>query len=274
MTTRRLDTGTDELLCRISDHVATITLNRPEKRNALGEAMRPALREALLATEADPEVRVLVLTGAGEAFCAGGDVSGMGNVLGDGAKGSIEDKVRKLQHAQNEISLRLHEFAKPTIAALPGPAAGAGMSMALACDLRVAADSAALVPAFGRIGLSGDFGGSWLLSRLIGPGRAKEVYFTGRRIEAAEALTLGLFNRVAPLDDLAQATAELAGQLAVGAPVALRYMKENHNRAVVADFKTSLDMEADRMIRCMNTDDHRQAVAAFFARRDPVFQGH
>jgi len=192
MTTRSIETGTDELLCEVTDHVATITMNRPEKRNALGDQMTPALREILLATETDPDVRVVVLTGSGEAFCAGGDVSGMGDNLGGGntAGRSIDDMVRGLQHAQESVSLRLFDFAKPTIAALPGAAAGAGMSIALACDLRIAADSAVLVPAFGRIGLSGDFGGSWLLSRHIGPGRAKEVYFTGRRIDATEAQAL------------------------------------------------------------------------------------
>jgi len=275
MTTRSIETGTDELLCEVTDHVATITMNRPEKRNALGDQMTPALREILLATETDPDVRVVVLTGSGEAFCAGGDVSGMGDNLGGGntAGRSIDDMVRGLQHAQESVSLRLFDFAKPTIAALPGAAAGAGMSIALACDLRIAADSAVLVPAFGRIGLSGDFGGSWLLSRHIGPGRAKEVYFTGRRIDATEAQALGLFNRVVPFADLREQTAELAGQLAQNAPIALRYMKENHNRAMTADLKTTMAMEADRMVRCMHTEDHKQAVQAFFAKTKPEFKG-
>lgn len=271
MTTRHLETGTDDLLCSVTDHVATITLNNPSKRNALGDALTPALRQMLLETEADSDVRVLVLTGAGEAFCAGGDIGGMGASLG--AECSTDEMIRNLQHAQETVSLRLYEFAKPTIAALPGPAAGAGMSLALACDLRVAADSACLVPAFGHIGLSGDFGGSWYLSRLIGPGRAKEVYFTGRRIEASEGAALGLFNRVVPHADLPAATTELAGRIAAGPPVALRYMKENHNRAQVADLKTTMAMEADRMVRTMRTQDHKQAVTAFFEKKTPVFEG-
>ena len=274
MTSRELDTGTAELTCTIADHVATITLNRPEKRYALGDVLTPALRQALLQTEADPDVRVLVLTGAGEAFCAGGDVSGMGDNLGGDTPRSIDEMVRGLQHAQETVSLRLYDFAKPTIAALPGPAAGAGMSIALACDLRVAADTASLVPAFGRIGLSGDFGGSWLLQRLIGPARAKEVYFTGRRIEATEGAALGLFNRVVPFAQLHQQTAELAGQIAQSAPIALRYMKENHNRAQVTDLRSAMMMEADRMVRTMHTQDHKDAVKAFFAKQAPVFKGH
>lgn len=275
MTTRELNTGTDELLCSVTDHVATITLNRPDKRNALGDRLTPALRDALLRTEADPDVRVLVLTGAGGAFCAGGDISGMGDnlSLGAGPNPSFDDLVRNLQHAQETISLRLYEFAKPTIAALPGPAAGAGMSIALACDLRIAAESACLVPAFGQIGLSGDFGGSWLLSRLIGPGRAKEVYFTGRQIEAPEGQALGVFNRVVPADRLIKETGELAAGIANGPPVALRYMKENHNRAMVTDLKTAMALEADRMMRCLHTDDHKHAAEAFFAKRAPEFRG-
>lgn len=275
MTTRVLETGTTDLLCSVTDHVATLTLNRPSKRNAFGDAMTAALREMLSQTEADPDVRVLVLTGAGDAFCGGGDVSGMGdNLGGDKPPATIDEMVRVLQQAQETISLRLYEFAKPTIAALPGAAAGAGMSLALACDLRVAADSAMLVPAFGRIGLSGDFGGSWYLSRLIGPGRAKEVYFTGRRIAADEAAALGLFNRVVARADLQDAVDELAGHLAKGAPVALRYMKENHNRAMVSDLKTTMAMEADRMVRTMHTTDHKKAVTAFFAKQDtPEFSG-
>jgi len=275
MTTRHLDTGTDELLCDVTDHVATITLNRPAKRNALGDVLTPALREALLTTEADPEVRVLVITGAGEAFCAGGDISGMGDNVGagDGPKPSVDDMVRRLQHAQETVTLRLHDFAKPTLAALPGPAAGAGMSIALACDMRIAADTASLVPAFGRIGLSGDFGGSWLLSRLIGPGRAKEVYFTGRRIDAQEGQALGVFNRVVPFADLRRDTTAFAASIAAGAPIALRYMKENHNRAQVLDLKSTMAMEADRMIRALHTDDNKAAVEAFFAKRPAEFRG-
>ena len=273
MTTRRIKTGTPEVLASVSDHVATITLNRPEKRNALSESLTPALRAALDAAESDPDVRVIVLTGAEGAFCAGGDVGGMGDKLGGGTPPSTDDMIRRLQVGQEAVSLRLHDCPKPTIAALPGPAAGAGMSIALACDMRIAATSATLVPAFGRIGLSGDYGGSWFLSRLIGPARAKEVYFTGRRIDPEEGLTLGLFNRVVPDEELAQATAEMAGQIAASAPIALRYMKENHNRAQVMDLKSTLAMEADRMIRTMQTEDHKRAVKAFFAKEKPVFEG-
>ncbi|MFK7754363.1 MAG: enoyl-CoA hydratase-related protein [Sedimentitalea sp.] len=274
MTTRHLDTGAPDLLCSVTDHVATITLNNPAKRNALSDTLTPALRRMLLETEADPDVRVLVLTGAGGAFCAGGDIGGMGNTLSDGGKADVDGMIARLRQGQESVSLKLYEYAKPTIAALPGPAAGAGMSIALACDLRIAAASAFLAPAFGAIGLSGDFGGSWFLSHLIGPGRAKEVYFTSRRIMADEALALGVFNHVAPDDALAEATAEMAQKIAAGAPIAQRYMKQNHNLAMQADLRTTLSQEADRMIRSMLSEDHRNAAAAFLEKRTPTFKGH
>lgn len=273
MTTRHLDTGTDELLCSVSDHVATITLNNPTKRNALSDNLTPALRRMIVATREDPDVRVLVLTGAEGAFCAGGDIGGMGASLAGGEAPEAEAMIERLQQGQNTVSLALYEFPKPTIAALPGPAAGAGMSISLACDLRIASESAFLAPAFGAIGLSGDFGGSWYLSRLIGPGRAKDVYFSSRRIESNEALQLGIFNRVVTDEQLMPTTAYLAKSLAEGPPIALAYMKENINRAATADLPTALDWEADRMIRSMLTEDHKGAAQAFLEKRKPTFNG-
>jgi enoyl-CoA hydratase/carnithine racemase len=277
-TATNMDTGTDELLCRLEGHVATITLNRPEKRNALSDKLTPALRQTLFDLDANPAVRCVVLTGAGTAFCAGGDVSGMGGNRGESSgesapRPSAEDAIRGLKHKQETLTLRLHELSKPTIAALPGPAAGAGLSLALACDLRIAADSAFITTAFANIGLSGDYGCSWLLTRLIGVSRAKELFYTSRRVAADEALALGLFNEVVPFDTLGARVAELAAQIAAGPPIAIRYMKENLNRAVVADLKTCLEVEADRMVRCTRTADHREAVRAFLDKRAPEFNG-
>ena len=277
MDQQTLDTGTPELLCAVEDHIATITLNRPEKRNALSDRLTPALRECLLKLEADPNVRVIVLTGAGGAFCAGGDVSGMDAELREQKTGTtppaIDDAIRSLQHKQETLTLRLVNLAKPTIAALPGPAAGAGLSLALACDIRIAAESAFLVPSFGKVGLSGDYGGSWFLAKLIGPGGAKEFYFTGRRMDAREALALGIFNEMVPGEVLPARTRELAGEIAAGPPIAIRYMKENIDRAATGDLKTCLAMEADRTIRCLRSRDHREGVEAFLAKRQPRFEG-
>ena len=270
---KSIDTGTDQLLCEHEDGVATVRFNRPEKRNALSDELTPALREILLVLEADSEVRCLVLTGAGSAFCAGGDVSGMGSKPESERKPSDQEAIRKLQHRQATLTLRLHRLAKPTIASLPGPAAGAGMSIALACDLRIASENAFLASAFATIGLSGDYGGSWFLTQLVGPAKAKEIYFTARRVQSDEALRLGLFNEVVPQADLEKRTRELALSIAQGPPVAIRYMKENLNRGWVADLETCLDMEADRMVRCSRTEDHFEAVRAFLEKRRPSFEG-
>lgn len=277
MAGQTLDTGTQELLCTVEDRIATIILNRPEKRNALSDRLTPALRACLLQLEADPNVRVIVLTGAAKAFCAGGDVSEMGTGLekrktNDPGE-TLDEAIRSLQHKQETLTLRLFDLDKPTIAALPGAAAGAGLSIALACDLRIAAESAFLVSGFARIGLSGDYGGSWLLSKLVGSSKAKELYFTGRRVDAKEALALGIFNEVVPDEALRARTRELAGAIAAGPPLAIRYMKENIDRAATSDLKTCLAMEADRTIRCLRTEDHREAVQAFLAKRQPRFEG-
>lgn len=285
-----LQTGTDELLCTLNGYVATITLNRPQQRNALSDALTPALRQMLLQLDTDPRVRCVVITGAGSAFCAGGDVSGMGgNRRGKDApdsqadpvdkaatesiKPTLEDAIYGLKVKQETLTLRLHEFSKPTIAALPGPAAGAGLSIALACDLRIAADNAFITTAFANIGLSGDYGCSWFMTQLIGTARTRELFYSARRVGAEEALSLGLFNEVVPFAELGSRTAALAGQIASGPPVAIRFMKENLNRAQTADLRTCLGMEADRMVRCTQTQDHREAVAAFLGKRQPTFSG-
>ena len=273
-----VETGTEQLLAQIDDGVATITLNRPEKRNALSDDLTPALRETLLRFDEEPAVRVVVLTGAGTAFCAGGDVSGMGRSRSSkpatpAVKRSFQDGVRELQRKQETLTLRLFDLSKPTIAALPGPAAGAGFSIALACDLRLAAESAFVTTAFANIGLSGDYGASWLLPQLVGVAKAKELFFTSRRVGADEGLALGIFNEVVPDAELGARAAELARTIADGPPVALRYMKENLNRSVGADLRTCLALEADRMSRSAQTQDHREAVAAFLAKRAPVFKG-
>lgn len=271
-----LNTGTDELLCDLSDGVATVTLNKPHKRNALGDILTPALRAILLTLEEDARCGAVVITGAGRAFCAGGDVSGMGGraKAAKPAKApprTAEDNVRTLVHKQETLTLRLHELAKPTIAALPGPAAGAGLSIALACDLRVMADSAFITTAFANIGLSGDYGGSWLLTQLVGPAVAKDLYMTARRVSAEECLALGIANRTVAFDALQDEARRLALGIANGPRTAIRYMKENINRALTADFKTCLAMEADRMVRTSATDDHREAVRAFMEKRQPQF---
>ena len=275
MSIEKIDTGTDELLCNVDERVATITLNRPEKRNALSDRLTPALRQTLLDLETRSDVGCIIITGSGSAFCAGGDVGGMGasKTPADAPQPSAEERTRTLIQKQETLTLRLADHAKPTIASLPGVAAGAGLSIALACDMRIAAASTFITTAFRNIGFSGDYGGSWLLTQLIGPSRAKDLYYTARRVHADEAVQLGLFNRVVADEELPSATLELARQIASGPPIALGYMKENINRAVTGDLRSCLALEADRMTRCAATKDHKEAVSAFLEKRPPLFSG-
>ena len=272
-----IETGTEELLCRLEDRVAIITLNRPKKKNALSDHLTPALRQTLLDLETKREVGCILITGSGDAFCAGGDIGGMGgNASRDeevSERPTAEERVRALIHKQETLTLRLADQAKPTIAALPGVAAGAGLCIALACDIRVACRSAFVTTAYRNIGFSGDYGGSWLLTQLVGPSKAKELFFTGRRVQSDEALALGIFNNVFEDASFENEALAMAKQIASGPPIAIAFMKEHINRAVTGDLRSNLAMEADRLIRCAATNDHKEAVKAFMEKRTPVFTG-
>ena len=272
-----IETGTEELLCRLEDRVAIITLNRPKKKNALSDHLTPALRQTLLDLETKREVGCILITGSGDAFCAGGDIGGMGgNASKDeevSERPTAEERVRALIHKQETLTLRLADHAKPTIAALPGVAAGAGLCIALACDIRVACRSAFVTTAYRNIGFSGDYGGSWLLTQLVGPSKAKELFFTGRRVQSDEALALGIFNYVFEDATFESEALTMAKQIASGPPIAIAFMKEHINRAVTGDLRSNLAMEADRLIRCAATSDHKEAVKAFMEKRTPVFTG-
>ena len=275
MTTEtRIDTGTDELLCVIRDRVAIITLNRPEARNAFSDTLTPALRMMIKTCGENPEVGALLLTGAGPAFCAGGNVKGMG-AHRDKKKleMSYEDKVADLQERQRLLTGALVSVRKPTIAALPGPAVGAGLALALACDIRVAAQSAFVATGYVRVGLSGDYGIAWLLTRLVGTSRARELMFTGDKVNAARCETLGIVNRVVPDEKLQAEAFALAKSMAEGPTLALRYIKDNLDEALQFDFATARDHEAERLTRLTTTADHKEAVQAFIEKRKPVFRG-
>ena len=271
-----IDTGTNELLCSLDERVALITFNRPERKNALSDNLTPALRQTLYELNTNQDVGCIVITGAGNAFCAGGDVSGMGGASKTERPKitpTVQDRIKTLQHKQETLTLRLFEHTKPTIASLPGPAVGAGMCIALACDIRVGAESAFIGTGYRNVGFSGDYGGSWLLTQLVGVAKAKELFFTGRRVKSKECLELGLFNQVVPDDELHNTTMELANQIASGPPIALGYMKENINKALELDLRGALAQEADRLVRCAETNDHKEAVKAFMQKRAPVFTG-
>lgn len=267
-------TGTEQLLCDIDDGVATFTLNRPEKKNALSNELTPALRTGLHELELRSDVRCIVITGAGNAFCSGGDVSGMGSGASDEAvKPTQADKVRSLQHGQNTLTLRMQQLEKPIVAALPGAAAGAGFSIALACDLRVAARSAFVTTAFRNIGISGDYGGSWNLTQLVGVAKAKELYFLGDRLSAEEALSLGIVNRVFDDETFRADAAAFAKRIAHGPTTAIRFMKRNINKAATSDLQCVLDQEAEFTIRSFQTKDASEAIKAFMEKRRPEFTG-
>ena len=263
----------DELQEVQNGGIATLTLNRPESRNALTSEMMVGLREALPRFAEDPTVRVVVLTGAGRAFCAGGDVKRFASVSAGQSAATFEEKVHDLR-SRMEISRILHEMPKPTLAVIPGPAAGAGLSLALACDLRIAAEDAKLTTAFSRVGLSGDFGGSYFLSHLVGIAKARELYFTGRVLLGLEALELGIVNRVTTSEDLEQEANSYAAELAALPTLAVGYMKKNLNAALKGSLSDVLDGEAIHMIRTFETDDHKNAAQAFLEKRAPEFSGH
>jgi enoyl-CoA hydratase/carnithine racemase len=240
----------------------------------MSDNLTPALRNMIKSCGENPDVGVLLLTGAGTAFCAGGNVKGMGaNRDKNKLAMSHDERVADLQERQRLLTGALVSVRKPTIAALPGPAVGAGLALAMACDMRIAAQSAFLSTGYLKVGLSGDYGIAWLLTRLVGTSRARELMFTCDRVDAARCEAIGLVNRVVPDDRLQAEAFALAKSIAEGPTIALRYMKDNLDEALMFDFATARDHEAERMIRTQVTADHREAVQAFIEKRTAVFRG-
>jgi 2-(1,2-epoxy-1,2-dihydrophenyl)acetyl-CoA isomerase len=272
-----LETGTEDLLAEISDGVAVITMNRPDRRNAFSAAMLSALGAVLAQVETDDAVGSVVLTGAGGAFCAGGDVKGMAAAptdrSGDGGGPSLDAAIHRQRLSQRATSGRLWSMPKPTIAAIGGPAAGAGLSIALACDLRYAVPEAVLTTAFARVAFAGDYGGTWFLTQLVGSSRAKELYYFSERLTAADAERLGIVNAIFPSADFDREVMARARRLAEGPSIAYRYMKENLNRAVTAELGDCMDLEVTHHVHTGLTEDHREASRAFVDKREPRFHG-
>ncbi len=258
--------GYETLLVERAGGIATITMNRPEARNALDMTMRREMLAVLDELEADPTSRVVVLTGAGGHFCSGGDVKTMRqrHTAAEG-RGRVE--------MLNRMVLRLVHYPLPTIAMVDGYAVGAGSNLALCCDLIVASDRAKFGELFCKIGLAVDGGGTWLLPRVVGMARAKELVLTGDVIDAAEAARIGLVNRVVPAAELAAATRALAEKIAAGPPLALRLDKQLLNRAATSDLAAALEAEAFAQGLAIASEDHAEGVAAFFDKRPPRFSG-
>lgn len=263
----------EDLLSTLEDGVLTLTFNRPSARNALTPNMLTRLAEELRQAELNRDVGCVVLTGAGGAFCAGGDVKAMAAAHADGR--AIDPIVRMETQRQSHrlTSLRLYEMSIPTIASIPGPAAGAGFGMSLACDMRIAADTAIMTSAFAKVGLSGDYGGTYLLTQLVGTAKARELYYFADRIDMGEAHRLGLVNWVVPAADLEAETKKLAQRLANGPRLAHRLIKDNLNKALKHTFAECLDNESFNLAQLRETYDHKEAAAAFAEKRAPKFEG-
>ncbi|HEY7650242.1 MAG TPA: enoyl-CoA hydratase-related protein [Methylomirabilota bacterium] len=259
--------GYTTLLVDCSSALATITLNRPDARNALDLTMRRELLAALDEVEAAGDVRVVILTGSGGHFCAGGDVKTMRERRHTAAEG------RARVESLNRLVLRLVDFPRPTIAMVDGFAVGAGCNLALGCDLIVASDRAQFGEVFAKIGLVPDGGGTWLLSRLVGLSRAKELIFTADIIDAARAREIGLVNHVAPAADLERVTRALAERIAAGPPAILKMAKHLVNRGSTSDLAGALDGEASAQAIAITGEDHQEGLRAFFEKRPPRFAG-
>jgi 2-(1,2-epoxy-1,2-dihydrophenyl)acetyl-CoA isomerase len=271
---RSIATGTEHLQARVEEGVAILTMNRPERRNALSGEMLSGLEIALEDAETADDVRCVVLTGAGGAFCAGGDVKGMAAGEGAAVPLTLDERIHRQRLNQRNTAGRIYEMPKPVIGSLPGAAAGAGLALALACDLRIASEKAILTTAFARVGFSGDYGGTFFLTQLVGASKARELYYLSDRIDAKQAEQLGLVNRLVPESALEEQTLELARRLASGPTVAYRYMKENINRAASGgSLGECLDLEATHHVHAGLTEDHSNAARAFVEKREPVFKG-
>jgi 2-(1,2-epoxy-1,2-dihydrophenyl)acetyl-CoA isomerase len=257
------------VLCTRQNGVATITLNRPERLNAIDVALGRALVDALHRAAQDPEVRAVVLTGAGRGFCSGGDL----RVLREARERKATADLEGLLRSGKQIILAITTMLKPVLAAVNGPAAGAGCNLALACEMRIASDRATFTQSFAKLGLFPDFGATYLLPRMVGPARAAELLYTGETLTAADALAAGFASRVVPHGRLAAECAETASRLAAAPPLVMRGIKQtliiNHREML----ERALEEEIRWQIRCFESKDSREGILAFFEKRAPHFRG-
>lgn len=260
------------VLFDVTDKVLTITLNNPSKLNPIADNMTVPSIARLGDAVRDPDIGAIVVTGSGRAFCAGGDVSNMGGSDPTGQPLTFEQSVDR-QRERHLFPYLLHTIPKVTIAAVNGHAVGAGLGIAASCDLRFASTKAKFGTAFANVGLGGDFGTTWQLTRLLGEAKAKELFFLPDIIDATEALRIGLVNRVLPAESFLEDVRELATRIAKGPLVSYRWMKQNVNQSSVTDFMTMLEKEAVTHLRCAQTNDHSEGVSAFMEKRVADFSG-
>lgn len=258
----------EHVLVEHADGIGRLTLNRPEKLNAFAGRMRDEIFEALDELD-DPAIRVVVVTGAGRGFCSGADVKYLSELLASQDVATFE----QLLDAGRRVVTKIREMAAPVVASVNGPAAGGGLNLALACDIRIASDHATFGQTFTRIGLAPDWGGLHFLPRLVGEAKAMELMMTGEIVDASEALRIGLVNRVVAHDDLAAETDKLVALLAARPPVSLRAIKQGVYASLSRALPETLDFETASQLECFATGDAREGVAAFFEKRAPRFTG-
>ena len=259
----------DIVLQHLDRGLLTITMNRPDRRNALNADMTRGLVEAARRAAEDSDVRAVLLKGAGGTFCVGGDVKAMAVAT----PRPLEDRVTILRKGM-EVSRILHQMQKPVVAQIDGAAAGAGLSIALSCDIRIASESAKITTAFAKVGFSGDYGGTYFLTQMLGSAKARELYLLSPVLTANEALGLGMVSKVVPDAEIDKAAQELAMSLAQGPSVTLGYIKRNINNAETMSLEACFDAEAIHHSRCGETTDHKEASKAFVEKRKPTFVGH
>ena len=273
-----LDTGTRQLLSHIHGNIGIITLNRPESKNALSDELTPALRSQISNLNIDDRVNALIITGSGDAFCAGGDVKSMNastsNKESWTTESSEEEVLKNLQNKQMTLTHTLYNFSKPTIAALPGAAAGAGLSIALTCDFRYVNENAFAIAGYGRIALTGDYGMSWLLPKIVGLSKAKDMMLSNSKISAKEGLNIGLFDKVIKGDELLKSSLEYANILSTFSPLSLKAMKNNIQSSLDLSLEESLNQEAVEVIKASKSNDHKEGIKAFVEKRKPIFTGN
>jgi len=261
----------EHLIYNVDNLIATITLNRPETLNALTPSMRQSFEAALELAENDDSVRVIVITGAGKGFCSGGDVKAMNEARKSRKASVLDDKIDPIR---DRIVLALRDSTKPIIAAVNGAAAGAGMNIALACDIRIASNTAKFGETFAKRGLHPDWGGTYFLPRIVGMAKACELIWSGKMIQASEALELGIVSQLATPEALMTATLEMANSFAAGPPIAIRMAKRAMYRSMDSTLREALEFETYAQNTCSATLDAKEGIAAFVEKREPVFTGN
>lgn len=259
-----------QVIYTVTENVATITLNRPERLNALSPQLRLDLKNALEVADTSNEVRAIIITGAGRGFCSGGDVKAMNEANESGTAGPLNDKIAPVR---DQVVLAMRNSDKPVIAAVNGPAAGAGMNIALACDIRVASDTARFGQTFSRRGLHPDWGGTYFLPRIVGMAKACELIWSGKMIDAEEALHLGIVSEVTEPGVLLKTAQALALSFAAGPPIAIRLAKRAMYRAMDSSLREALEFETYAQNICRDTEDAKEGIRAFVEKRDPDFTG-